>query len=506
VVQGSGGKYSFGGAPELREQFTSSGVIPLRMKSSLVFVALMLLASCRHRVAVPLDVSLYLEGLNAFGKATPEGYQQSVDAFRKAGALNASRCEYSLHLAQSLLFLAAEQRLNWEPFLPLVADATAVAGAVESNSKCTTFTPFLWRVRALALSFQSRPGSNAEALTLINRALERDSRDGMSWIVLSQLSPDDARLPSLRALELSPDLALVQNAVGQYYQDSGRYSEAKNAFTRAVELSSRHFRSLLALAYLANLEYKTETETLYVKAVSAAPEFLNSRLLLGGFYSGIGAYEKASEQYRAAISANNRYYPALLGLGRAMIYADRTAEAVSPLQQVVSMTSMAAQMTPEDATALSDARYLLGHAAMARLDASGARAELEEALRAARNVDAMLALGGLYYREGEFNQALRQYESAIQFEKAMKVAHEFPDAYFYRGMIRVSQRQVPEAIDDFNHAIEVYERQIADLRARVEKSQSLSLALRARRERREIEDMEEQLRLAIESRDRARQE
>jgi tetratricopeptide (TPR) repeat protein len=476
------------------------------MKKSLVLVALILLTSCRHRVATPLDESLYLQGLDAFRKATPEGYQRSVEAFRRAATLNRSRCEYSLHLAQSLLFLAAEQQLNWEVFLPRVTEATAVAATVESDSTCSAFVPFLGRVRALALSLQSRPGSNAEALASINQALERDSRDSMNWIVLSQLSPADARLPALRALELSPDLALVQSTLGQYYQDSGQYKEAKDAFARTIELSPRHFRSLLSLAYLANLEYKPETETLYLKAVSAAPEFLNSRLLSGGFYSGIGAYEKAAEQYHAAISANSRYYPALLGLGRALIYADRMAEAVTPLQQVVTMNPMTAQMTPGEATAVSDARYLLGHAAMGRQDASTAKVELQEALRAARNADAMLALGGLYYQEGEFNQALRQYENVIQFEKALKVPRELPDAYLYRGMIRARQQQIPEAIVDFNHAIEVYQRQIAGLRAGVEKSETLNLALKAKRERREIEDMEKQLRLATESKERAQQQ
>jgi tetratricopeptide (TPR) repeat protein len=168
----------------------------------------MLLASCRHRVPGPADVSLYLQGLDAFRNATPEGYERAIETFRKATALNPSRCEYRFHLAQSLLFLAVEQQLNWEEFSPRVAEATAIADTEESTSN-SAFSPFLSRLRALAASPRFRTGSNTEALAAIDRALDRDPGDGMNWMVLSQLNPADPRGPALRAVGLSPDLTLV---------------------------------------------------------------------------------------------------------------------------------------------------------------------------------------------------------------------------------------------------------------------------------------------------------
>ena|SRR5436190_15280901 len=78
-------------------------------------VAGLLSAGCGKRAVVvappaaPVSAeSLYTQGLAAFRLGTPEGYLRSIDAFNNALKSRPDRCEYSLGLAQSLLFLAAE--------------------------------------------------------------------------------------------------------------------------------------------------------------------------------------------------------------------------------------------------------------------------------------------------------------------------------------------------------------------------------------------------------------
>src|SRR5579871_2082426 len=60
------------------------------------------------------DELAYQAGLAAFRLATPEAYQRAANAFRKASELKKDRCEYTLHLAESLYFLAQQQKQNWE--------------------------------------------------------------------------------------------------------------------------------------------------------------------------------------------------------------------------------------------------------------------------------------------------------------------------------------------------------------------------------------------------------
>lgn len=101
-----------------------------RLKLSLVILAGLASTGCapkravlRQPVAVPEYEALFAEGQAAFREATPDGYERAADAFRKASSLRHDRCEYSLHLAEALLFLALEQKLNQEDAAPTVQEA-----------------------------------------------------------------------------------------------------------------------------------------------------------------------------------------------------------------------------------------------------------------------------------------------------------------------------------------------------------------------------------------------
>src|SRR6185503_944136 len=110
-------------------------------RGSVLFV-LILASGCGHRVqtklpsAPPQHELLYREGLEAFRQATPEGYKQAIDAFRKAFTLAPSRCEFSLHLAESVIFLAREQEYNWEEFEPRLTEAVRIIDSVQHASAC----------------------------------------------------------------------------------------------------------------------------------------------------------------------------------------------------------------------------------------------------------------------------------------------------------------------------------------------------------------------------------
>src|SRR5438309_2091346 len=91
-----------------------------------IIVAFLFTASCgpKTQVQAPAPIPsgppehevLYRAGLEAFRLATPEGYRRAADSFRRAAKLNVSNCEYSIRLADALVFLAQEQKLNLEDF------------------------------------------------------------------------------------------------------------------------------------------------------------------------------------------------------------------------------------------------------------------------------------------------------------------------------------------------------------------------------------------------------
>lgn len=451
---------------------------------------------CRHRLpgTPPQSDLLYRRGVEAFRLATPGGYRDAIEAFSQASTLIPSRCEYKLHLAESLLFLAQEQQINWEENAPNVSEAGSIIDAIPSNGNCTGFTAFLFRLRALRLLFD--PSKHSAALELANQALELDPNDAMNWLVLFQLNPADPRVPINRALELAGDLALVQDAYGRYKSDRGEYSEAKQAFQHVLEISPLHFRSITSLGYLASEEFQPDALGLYMKAIDITPTFLNAHLLAGQTYIGSGDYEKAIEQYKTTIMLNAKYYPGWLELGRAFVDLERFTEAEASLKKVLQLNPDVRGLPQEGEIAASDAHYLLGQIAISRGELPVATNELQESLHRARNVDAMSALGYVLYRTGDLDGALMQYETVLRFQQIITPPREFPDAYLFRGAIRAARQEFSQAINDYTRSIEIYNRQITSLNAQAEISDSNGLKQKAEIERRHKRDIEKQLRMA----------
>src|SRR5262245_6919355 len=124
----------------------------LMKRAVLSLIACLVLLGCRHKAVVvaPPAISaddLYRRGLEAFAEATPEGYLRASNAFRQASLLAPARCEFSLNLAQSLLFLAEEQLLNREEFEPAHREAVEVVEKV--RMPCAASEAFLLRLDSL---------------------------------------------------------------------------------------------------------------------------------------------------------------------------------------------------------------------------------------------------------------------------------------------------------------------------------------------------------------------
>jgi Flp pilus assembly protein TadD len=99
-------------------------------------------------------------------------------AFRKAADLDPKNCEFVMHLGQSLLFLAQQQKLNWEEFEPSVSEANAILAFKQGAPECVAYEAFLNRLSALSLAF--RAGRANDAASIINRAIELDPDDPMN--------------------------------------------------------------------------------------------------------------------------------------------------------------------------------------------------------------------------------------------------------------------------------------------------------------------------------------
>jgi tetratricopeptide (TPR) repeat protein len=464
---------------------------------------------CSHNVPVrPVAVTpggpsedevLYQKGLEAFRLATPEGYDQAAAAFRRASQLKASNCRYTTHLGEALIFLAYEQRRNSEDFAARLSEAADLLDRSEGNPACSSFESAIDRLRGFSL-YLREPLRRNEGLAMINKAIDLDPNDPLNWIVLSRLVSSDPRNPIQKAVDLAPDQALVQYELGTslLYVPNG-FARARRSFDRALELSPRHFESIVGKVYsFSEDEYSEETEPLLRKVVDIAPTFLTGRRLLGEYYASLEETEKAVEQYRAAIGYNARYYPAFLGLGRTLLDAQRLDEAEQALSSLIQLdvTTPRPPQNAVDYTADCQAHYFLGNVWLARADLTKTKSEYQQALRDIPNYgDALYGMGVVLLQEGNPDGALPRFDQVIRENPA-----SYAGAYVGRATIRFNRRQFAEAISDFNQAISIFQKQIADVEMKATTDDSKGRQRKAESERGRALALNAELQRAIDSR------
>ena len=466
-------------------------------------------AACRHKfvdvvplpppVGPPEHEVLYRDGLNAFRQATPEGYERAAEAFRKASRLNASNCEYSLHLVEALLFLAQEQRLNSEDFAPRLTEAGAILNVAQTTTACSAFESTANRLSGMHL-YLREPLRRNEAVTAVNKAIELDPNDPLNWVVLSKLTSRDPRNPVQRALDLAPDLPLVQYEYGNYLlYVAGGFPKAQQAFDRAIELSPRHFESIVGKVYSLSIdEYSEESEPLLKQVIEIAPSFLTGRRLMGDYYAGMEEIEKAVEQYRAAIGFNTNYYPAFLALGRTLMGAERLDEAEAALLSLIKLdvTTPRPPLNGTDYAADCQAHYLLGNIWFERGDLAKAYAEYQRALADIPTYpDALYSMGLVLSREGKADEALVKFNQVIKDNP-----DNYAGAYIARAGIRFNRRQFSDAIADYTRSIGIFQEQIAALDTKANLDESKGRQRKADTARKRKATLEAELGRAVESR------
>ena len=448
-----------------------------------------------HPTAVPPDAVLFAEGQAAFREATPEGYERAANAFRKASSIRHDRCEYSLHRAEALLFLALEQKLNQEDTAPSVREAGEAITSVESQPCAAAFASLLNRVKALSagpgvsanqvagatIQIRARTVAHDE-VDSIDRAIAADPNDPMNWVVLWKLNPVDSRSPLLRAHTLAPDLPLVQYEMGSANMILSHYSEARKNFERALELSPRHFHSMLGLAdAIASVNPETaDVLPLYLKASEVAPKYLEAHALLGYYYDQIENTEKALDQYGRIVALNPGNEPGHLALGIVLFKAGRSEEAEKRLQTALSLNAGDAH-----------AHYYLASIALAQGDLPGAQAEAQLAVRyGPAFVEALYLHGLILERQNKTDEALSQYE------RALRTKRDYPDALLARGDIRARREQFAEALSDIAAALKAYRNQSAEYEKNAAKAETAGFLPKARAQRARKAQVEESMRRA----------
>lgn len=239
-------------------------------------------------------------------------------------------------------------------------------------------------------------------------------------------------------LKKSPNKARIHNNLGISYYNVRRYTEAVEAFQRAIRLKPDYPDACnnLGLAYKALASYPEAIEA-FQKAIRAHPDFSAAIINLGATWTEMGQPERATDTLEKAMQFKPNDAGIANNLGTAYRKMGRYQEAIKAYQEAI-------RLRPD----YSDAYSNLG---LTYLGLGEHREAIEILTKASQQkpADAEIYnnLGVAFRKIGRPQEAIEAYQKAIQLKP------EDPQAYNNLGLAYHSLGQYREATKAFKNAI-----------------------------------------------------
>lgn len=265
-------------------------------------------------------------------------------------------------------------------------------------------------------------------------------REGKAFLEKGRL--DGAKQLVSLVVSIEPELAEGYRLLGDLQREAGQRSLAAQSYRRASRLTAAdtdmHY-VLLARAYWLDSDWDRAIES-YQRAISLNPAMSVYHFDLANLYLDRGEPEQAIQVLKSGIEQTPDYFLYRL-LGDILRQQNRCPEAVywyegairidegqfSPwlgiglceyqegkLEQAIESFRQAETLNPEN----PDLHYWLGQSSALLGDFQEAEKEFEKAISIAQDYRYHLALGDLYYRMGDAEQALAQYKRVLEIDPA----------------------------------------------------------------------------------------
>jgi tetratricopeptide (TPR) repeat protein len=336
-----------------------------------------------------------------------------------------------------------------------------------------------------------------------------------------------------KAIQLDPKSTDALLTFGELYAQQGRFAEAEKQFQAVLQVEPKTPAAYRELAVLyMNSNKKQQAENVLQQAKQVMSDNPEAYRLLGDFYFSSGDLSSAITEY-AALDKNHpndlqvrKNYIQLLILVNRLGDAERVDQELlhkypnDTEGQVLQSHILLAQNNLHDAQVIAegtvrtapespDAHYMLGVVLIQAGDTTGrGENELREALRLRPGMaDASKALSALAIQKGDF-ESLRVAGAAIiaaepkspdgylleatalinthdlqgafaNLQKAILVAPADPRGYAALGDLYISQKKYPEALKNFELALQKNPRSAEGLGGEVKMLQAQNLPAKA---------------------------
>jgi eukaryotic-like serine/threonine-protein kinase len=267
-----------------------------------------------------------------------------------------------------------------------------------------------------------------------------EGEGGSEWM-------DKARRACDQAVALAPGLMEAYACLGSVYRGTGEYEKAISEFRKATALdptSDDAFRGL-AEAY-RKLNKPTEAEATYRKAISLRPQYWAGYSWLGLFYWQEGRYEDAAKMFQEVVTLAPDNFRGYSDLGAMYIMEGRYPDAIAALERSVSIRPTAEAYNNLGTTYFSMRKF------------DEAARNFEEGLKFEKNT--WLSWGNLgdayYWVPGKRQEASNAYREALRLaEEKLKVNPRDGRTLAYRATYLAMLDQRQEAVKSLLRALSI---------------------------------------------------
>lgn len=312
---------------------------------------------------------------------------------------------------------------------------------------------------------------------------------------------DEALQSYERVVTIRPGQKSARNRLGQLYLQTGDYPEAIKTFlsilspleeqsgtNSAKERTTRNVGGYeieahqgISLAYQAQDDFersefhimrainlleeqvkrtRTGLRTRSRERIELARRIQDARYTLGQIYLKFNAPQKAVRTFAKILDVNDKYVPALSGIGMAYQMQDDVKRAETYLRRAIELS------TEEE---LPDAYNALGYLyAEQGINLDEAAALVRRALKSVPKSGAYLdSLGFIYFKQGKLDAAIENLEQALHYlPDTLEILLHLTDAYLGKGLKQKALQTLEQAV--------LLEPNNAELRQRLERSRQQS--------------------------------
>ncbi len=309
------------------------------------------------------------------------------------------------------LFLTATAKL----------DQGELAQASELLQQITTldpeFVPALYSLGFILLK-QAEYGS---AITVMQKAVALSPLNAGAYFYLGNAYQKIGRLrealdATQHAIVIFDQNTHYFNQLGEIYMEAGRESEAKTAFEQAIKLDDKFALAQLNLGTLSLQRGEVDSAVDHLEAaVKLRGDSAETRRRLGLAYCNDERFDDCIAQYKEAVRLNPADEQFRATLAEALVSLKRWTEAEQVLSNEV-------QLNPKSGRV----HYNLGELYYIQGRLREALPELKKAAEAPTGISLdriYVKTGMVYFNQLEFDNAVREFQKALQVNPDLVIAH-----------------------------------------------------------------------------------